>query len=328
MTTTIAPEHSTTPSMPPPAADPSVAVRVAILVPCRNEVVTIAAVIAGFQRHLPRAEIWVCDNNSTDGTAGKALEAGAHVIEETRPGKGSAVRRLFACVAADVYVMVDGDGTYDAATAGTLVRELLERRLEMVVARRVTPQAGLARAYRSGHQLGNRAFAALMRRLFGVQVTDPFSGYRAFSRRFVQSFPALSNGFEIETELTVHALELGMTIRELPTAYGERPEGSTSKLDTYRDGARIALTLMHLYEQVRPFRFFGTVALLLVVLALALGLPVVAEFAETGLVRRFPTAILASAIMVLASLSATCGAILDSVARARREAKRLAFLAA
>ena len=299
---------------------------VAVLIPCKDEATTIAGVIEEFRRHLPTASIWVCDNNSTDDTARRANEARATVIEETRPGKGSAVRRLFACVDADVYVLVDGDGTYDAARAPHLVRDLVERRLEMVVARRVTPAEDLARAYRAGHQWGYRAFAALIRRLFGVRVTDPFSGYRVFSRRFVRSFPALSNGFEIETELTVHALELGMTIREVPTDYRERPDGSRSKLNTYRDGARIAFTLMHLYEQVRPLRFFGAVAIGLVLVSLALGLPVVWEYAETGLVRRFPTAILASAIMVLASLSATCGAILDSVARSRREAKRLAFL--
>lgn len=300
--------------------------RIAVVIPCRNEVATIAEVIRDFQRSLPSAAIWICDNLSTDGTAARAAAAGAIVIDEPRPGKGNAIRRLFACADADVYVMADGDGTYPAARAPDFVRELVERRLEMVVARRVTPPQRAGAAYRRGHAAGNRAFAWVISRIFGVAVTDPFSGYRVFSDRFVRSFPAISSGFEIETELTIHALELGMTVREVPAAYVERPQGSTSKLRTFRDGARIALTLLHLYEQVKPFAFFSIIASLLAAASLALGVPVVVEYIKTGLVPRFPTAILASAIMLLAFLAAVCGAILDSVARSRREIKRLAFL--
>jgi len=302
--------------------------RIAVLAPCKDEEITIGGVVAAFRAALPGASIWVCDNGSRDGTALCAAESGANVVDEERPGKGNAVRRLFACVDADVYVLVDGDGTYAAASAPELVRQLVERRLDMIVGKRVTNAANVAAAYRTVHRFGNQAFAWLMRRLFGVNVTDPFSGYRVLSRRFVRSFPLLSRGFEIETELTVHALELGMTIREIPTPYSERPEGSASKLNTLRDGARITVTLLHLYEQVKPLAFFSVVAIALAVVSLALGVPVVIEFIETGLVPRFPTAILASAVMLAAFLSAVCGAILDSVARGRREAKRLSFLAA
>ena len=305
----------------------STALRIAVVVPCKDEEITIAGVIAAFRAALPGAEIWVCDNGSRDNTAWCAAEAGANVVDEERPGKGNAVRRLFACADADVYVLVDGDGTYAATSAPELVRQLVERRLDMIVGKRVTTSAAAALAYRPGHRFGNTAFAWLMRRLFDVDVTDPFSGYRVLSRRFVRSFPLLSRGFEIETELTVHALELGMTIREVPTPYSERPVGSSSKLNTVRDGARISIALLHLYEQVKPLAFFTIVALLLAAISLALGLPVVVEFLATGLVPRFPTAILASAVMLAAFLSAFSGAILDSVARGRREAKRLAFLA-
>lgn len=302
--------------------------RIVVLIPCKDEQLTIGEVVQSFRQKLPAVTVWVCDNGSRDNTARSAAEAGANIIEETRHGKGNAVRRLFASVDADVYLLVDGDATYSVESASTLISELIERRLDMVVAKRVTPSDYSGTAYRRGHQLGNRAFAWLISRLFGVRVSDPFSGYRAFSRRFVRSFPALSGGFEIETELTIHALELGMDIREIPTPYSERPLGSSSKLSTIRDGARIGMTLLHLYEQVKPLAFFSLVGIILAAISLALGIPVVVEFLSTGLVPRFPTAILSSAIMLLAFLSAVCGAILDSVARGRREVKRLAFLAA
>jgi len=310
------------------AAIPDIdSVKVAVLIPCKDEHITVGGVVDAFRGQLPHSTIWVCNNASVDDTAERAAEAGAYVIDETLRGKGNAVRRLFACVEADVYVLVDGDGTYSAESVRPLVLELLKERLEMVVAKRMAVGDQQTDAYRRGHAWGNRAFATLIRKLFGVNVTDPFSGYRVFSRRFVRSFPALSGGFEIETELTIHALELGMTIREVPTRYFGRPAGSTSKLNTFRDGIRIALTLLHLYEQVKPLTFFVAFATLLAGISLFLGVPVVLDYLRTGLVPRFPTAILASATMLLAFLSAVCGAILDTVARARREAKRLAFLA-
>ena len=301
--------------------------RVAVLVPCKNEALTISDVVASFRRELPTAEIWVCDNRSTDDTAIMAQRAGARVVREERPGKGYAVRRLFALVDAELYVLVDGDGTYDAKAIRSMIESLISDHLDMVIGRRVTPVAEHESAYRRGHQWGNWAFAQAVSRLFGYPLYDIFSGYRVFSRRFVRSFPALSTGFEVETELTVHALDLGLPLREIDVTYGARPEGSTSKLNTFRDGARIALMLTYLFEQIRPAWFFGILGAGLVLVALALGTPVILEFGRTGLVPRLPTAVLASTLMLLAALTAMCGIVLDSVGRGRKEAKRLAYLA-
>lgn len=303
-------------------------VPVAVLIPCKNEAITVGRVVAAFRASLPGAQIWVCDNASTDDTAAVARAAGATVLAEPRPGKGHAMRRLLAATDADVYIMVDGDDTYDATAAPRLVQALLDERLDMVVGRRVVSDVLVDAAYRRGHQWGNRAFTASVSRLFGTPLLDVFSGYRVLSRRFVRSLPALSRGFEVETELTVHAVDLGLAVREIDTDYGTRPAGSASKLSTYRDGARIFAALLHFYEQMHPVRFFGIAGVVTLIVALALGIPVVVEFVETHRVPRMPTAILASALVLLAALLCVCGIILDSVSRGRRETKRLAYLAA
>jgi glycosyltransferase involved in cell wall biosynthesis len=303
-------------------------VSVAIIIPCKNEAITIGRVVAAFRAALPESEIWVCDNASTDDAAREAAAAGAIVLSEPRPGKGHALRRLLAAAHADAYVMVDGDDTYDAAAAPMLVQALVDERLDMVVGRRVTPADIAAAAYRPGHRWGNHMFTASMSRLFGAPLLDVFSGYRVLSRRFVRSLPALSRGFEIESELTLHAVDLGLSVREIDTAYGARPEGSSSKLSTYRDGARILAALLHFYEQMHPVRFFGALGAVLLVCALALGVPLIVEFMQTHQVPRMPTAILASALVLLAALLCVCGIVLDSVSRGRREVKRLAYLAA
>jgi len=301
--------------------------RIAVIIPCKNEALTIAKVISDFRHELPDAKIWVCDNRSTDETAATARAAGALVLEEDRPGKGHAVRRLFAAANADIYVLVDGDATYDPKSIHRMVDCLESDRLDMVVGRRITPPAKDS-AYRRGHRMGNRSFATVISKLFGYRLEDVFSGYRVFSRRFIRSFPALSIGFEIETEFSVHALDLALPIREIDCPYAARPEGSVSKLSTYGDGTRIALMLIYLFEQVRPALFFGLLGGLIAVVSLALGIPLVIEFMHTGLVPRLPTAVLASALMLLAVLTGVCGIILDSVGRGRKEAKRLAYLAA
>jgi Glycosyl transferase family 2 len=256
---------------------------IAVLIPCRDEALTIGKVVAEFRRALPQAAIWVCDNRSRDDTATRAREAGARVISESRPGKGHAVRALFTVADADQLILVDGDDTYDAGSARGMLKALAD--------------------------------------------DDVFSGYRAFTRRFVRSFPALSRRFEIETELTVHALDLGLRIREIDAPYGARADGSASKLNTLRDGARIAFAILHLYEQTHPARFFGAVGAVLALAGLAVGVPVILDYAETGLVPRLPSAVLAAALMMLAAGSIACGVVLDSVGRGRREMKRLAFLA-
>jgi glycosyltransferase involved in cell wall biosynthesis len=302
--------------------------KIAVIVPCKNEALTIAKVITDFRRELPAAEIWVCDNRSTDNTAASASAAGAHVIGEDRPGKGHAVRRLFAAANADIYVLVDGDDTYDPTSVHRMVDCLLSEKLDMVIGRRVTAQRETGSAYRRGHQFGNHSFATAISKLFGYQLQDVFSGYRVFSRRFVRSFPALSTGFEIETEFSVHSLDLALPVREIDSLYGTRAEGSSSKLNTYRDGMRIALRLIYLFEQVRPALFFGLLGGLIALVSLSFGVPVIIEFVNTGLVPRLPTAVLAAALMLLAVLTGTCGIILDSVGRGRKEAKRLAYLAA
>jgi len=298
--------------------------RVAVLIPCRDEVVAIPSVVAGFRAALPGATIYVYDNNSTDGTVAAARAAGATVRFETLRGKGNVVRRMFADIEADAYILVDGDDTYDPVAAPEMLRLLIDQQLDMVVASRVT--AGSA-AYRPGHRTGNYLLTWIVRTLFSDRVSDMLSGYRAFSRRFVKSFPALSTGFETETEFTIHALDLAIPVAEMPSRYKDRPAGSESKLRTSVDGLRILRTIMLLMKEVHPLQFFFAGTLLLGLLSLAIGAPVVTTFLKTGLVPRLPTALLATALMGLAALSATCGLILDSVARGRKEQKRMAYLA-
>ncbi len=299
-------------------------VRIAVILPCYNEEAAIAETIAGFRAALPSAAIYVYDNNSSDGTVQQARAAGATVQSERQQGKGHVVRRMFADVDADVYVMADGDLTYDPAAAPKMVRMLLEEQLDMVVG---TRQHEAADAYRGGHVIGNRLFTGLLARLFGRSFTDIFSGYRVFSRRFVKSFPVLSEGFEIETEMSVHALELRMPVGEIVTSYGARPEGSSSKLSTYRDGWRILKTIGTLYRVERPVLFYGGIAALLAVAAVILAVPLFITYIDTGLVPRFPTAILATGMVIVSVLSFFAGLILDTVTRGRREMRRLAYLA-
>ncbi len=296
---------------------------VVVLIPCYNEAVAIGAVVRDFRAALPAARIYVYDNNSKDETAKVAAEAGAIVRHEPWQGKGNVVRRMFSDIEADIYVLVDGDGTYHAPSAPALIGTLLDQQLDMVVGARVEQGQG---AYRPGHRFGNAMLTGLVSKIFGRTIRDMLSGYRVFTRRFVKSFPAMSAGFEIETELSVHALELRMKTAELDTPYGERPAGSFSKLSTYRDGWRILKLVSHLVKEERPADFFGAAFLALLLLSLALGVPVVIEFMQTGLVPRFPTAILSTGIMLLAFLSLTCGIILETVTTARREMKRLAYL--
>ena len=297
--------------------------RIAVLVPCYNEAITVAKVIADFRAALPDAEICVFDNNSKDDTAAIARQHGARVQHVGLQGKGHVVRRLFADVEAELYVLVDGDDTYHAASAPALVRHAREGCYDMVVAVR---QAQDAAAYRRGHAWGNRMLTGFLSWLFGRPCKDILSGYRVFSRRFVKSFPVLSEGFEIETELTVHALELKMAVGELDTPYGERPEGSVSKLSTYKDGWRILRTMIRLFNAERPLAFYTTVAAILAVVANAIALPLLFTYLDTGLVPRFPTAILATGMMVLAAMSFVAGLVLDTVTRGRRELKMLAYL--
>jgi glycosyltransferase involved in cell wall biosynthesis len=297
--------------------------RIAVVIPCYNEEAAIAQTVAGFRAALPGAPIYVYDNNSTDRTREVAAGAGALVRSERMQGKGHVVRRMFADVEADIYVMADGDATYDAAAAPELVRKLLDEQLDMVVgARRSEVEA----AYRRGHALGNRVFTGLLASLFGRSFSDIFSGYRVFSRRFAKSFPALSRGFETETEISVHALELAMPVGEVVTAYGARPEGSTSKLSTYGDGWRILKTILHLYRIERPVLFYGSFSMFLGALAIVLAVPLAVTYFQTGLVPRFPTAILVTGLMILAFLSFFTGLILDTVVRGRREMRRLHYL--
>jgi glycosyltransferase involved in cell wall biosynthesis len=298
-------------------------VSIAVLIPCLNEATAIAKVIGDFRANLPTATIFVYDNGSTDDTVERARQAGAVTRIETLRGKGNVVRRMFADVEADVFVLVDGDDTYDAVAAPKLVEALLRNSLDMVNgSRRSTAQD----AYRLGHRFGNRALTGTVAAFFGSRLTDLLSGYRVFSRRFVKSFPALASGFEIETELSVHALQLRMPLAELPTTYKERPRGSNSKLNTYKDGFRILRTIIYLVKEEKPFAFFSTVAALLALISLALGIPVILEFLHTHLVPRLPTALLAAAIAILSFLSFACALILDTVSRGRVETKRLAYL--
>jgi glycosyltransferase involved in cell wall biosynthesis len=297
--------------------------RIAVLLPCYNEEAAIAQTVAAFRAALPNADIYVYDNNSSDRTREVAAEAGAFVRSERMQGKGHVVRRMFADVDADIYVMADGDATYDASAAPALVRKLLDEQLDMVVGAR---QSEVEEAYRRGHRLGNRLFTGLLASLFGRTFSDIFSGYRVFSRRFAKSFPALSRGFETETEISVHALELAMPVGEVVTIYGARPEGSESKLSTWRDGWRIMKTILHLFRIERPVIFYGSFSLFLSALAIVLAIPLAITYFETGLVPRFPTAILATGLMILAALSFFTGLILDTVVRGRREVRRLHYL--
>jgi hypothetical protein len=297
--------------------------RIAVLIPCYNEALTVATVVADFRAVLPEAAIYVYDNNSSDGTVDAAHAAGAIVRRETRQGKGHVVRRMFADIEADLYLMVDGDATYDAASAPKLIEAMLEGPCDMINGARVDQSI---KAYRPGHRFGNRLLTGLVARIFGQMTTDMLSGYKLFSRRFAKSFPAHARGFEIETELMVHALELRMPIGEVSTPYSERPEGSFSKLSTFRDGARILSMIGLFAKEERPLHVFGTVAMLFCLTSIGLAIPVVLDWMATGLVERFPTAILCSGLMVTGVLSLFAGLILDTVTRGRREMKRLAYL--
>jgi len=297
--------------------------RVAVLLPCFNEEAAIVRTIEGFRAALPGAAIFVYDNNSRDRTIVLARAAGVEVRTERMQGKGNVVRRMFADVDADVYIMADGDLTYDPAAAPAMVKLLLDERLDMVVGTRLHEATD---AYRGGHLIGNRLFTGLLAKLFGRSFSDIFSGYRVFSRRFVKSFPVLSEGFEIETEISVHALELRMPIGEVETAYGARPEGSESKLSTFRDGWRILRTIATLYRIERPVLFYGSVGALLLLAAIILATPLVLTYLDTGLVPRFPTAILVTGMTIVAVLCFFAGLILDTVTRGRREMRRLAYL--
>ena len=296
---------------------------IAVILPCYNEEAAIGTTIAGFRAALPGARIYVFDNNSQDRTVEVARAAGAIVRTERMQGKGNVVRRMFSDVEADIYVMADGDATYDAAAAPEMIRMMIDERLDMVVGAR---QSEVDAAYRRGHRFGNAMLTGILARLFGRTFSDILSGYRVFSRRFVKSFPVLSAGFEIETEISIHALELQMPVGETVTRYGARPEGSMSKLSTYRDGWRILWTIATLFRIEKPTLFFGSIGALLALLAIILAIPLGITYLETGLVPRFPTALLATGLIILAVLNWFCGLILATVVRGRREVRRLAYL--
>ena len=296
---------------------------IAVLVPCYNEQIAIAEVVNAFRASLPSAIIYVYDNNSADRTAEIACLAGAIVRHEPRHGKGNVVRRMFADVDADIYVLVDGDGTYDAPSARGMIQRLILDGLDMVVGARVHHDDA---AYRRGHRSGNRLLTGFVSIVFGRTISDMLSGYRVFTRRFVKSFPVLTSGFEIETELTVHALELSMPLAEIATPYYARPEGSTSKLKTWQDGIRILWTIVRLYKSERPLAFFAAIGGALATIAILLAIPIFATYVQEGLVPRFPTAILATGLMLLAFLSLTCGLVLATVTKGRREMKMIAYL--
>ena len=306
------------------AADRYDATPVAVLVPCYNEARAIAKVVADFRNALPGATVYVYDNNSTDATIEIAQRAGAVVRREAHQGKGYVVRRMFNDIEADIYVLVDGDATYDAPSAVVMIDQLLAERLDMVVATRIDREAA---AFRPGHRLGNRLLTGFITHIFGRAFTDILSGYRVFSRRFVKSFPILSGGFEIETELTVHALELELPVGEIPTPYYSRPHGSASKLSTWHDGFRILWTVLKLYRAERPLPFFGAFGIALIMISVGLAIPIIITYLEEGLVPRLPTAVLSTGLMLLAFLAIACGLILDTVTRGRRELKLLAYLA-
>src|SRR6201998_3701456 len=297
--------------------------RIAVLVPCYNEEAAVATVVHDFRKALPPAEIYVYDNNSSDRTVAVARDAGAQVRSERRQGKGHVVRRMFADVDADIYVLVDGDATYDAASAPRMIETLLSEHLDMVVGFRVDQAEA---AYRPGHRTGNWMLTSFLSSVFGQAFKDILSGYRVFSRRFVKSFPVLSDGFEIETELTVHALELALPVAEIETPYFARPEGSFSKLNTWGDGLRILRTIIKLYRSEKPLRFFVVIGAFLALVSIGLAIPIIVTFLEQGVVPRLPTAVLSMGLMILAMLSVSSGLVLDTVTRGRREMKLLAYL--
>ena len=298
--------------------------KIAVILPCYNEEAAISSVIQDFKTALPDAEIYVCDNNSTDRTAEIALNAGAQVITEAWQGKGNAVRRILSEVDADCYVMADGDGTYDAKAAPEMVERLFSKRLDMIVGCRKSVEGEAT--YRPGHSFGNKLLTTTARVIFGRGFTDMLTGYRVLSRRFAKTFPVLSTGFEIETEITVHSLTMNLPCEEMQTNYYERAEGTESKLNTYRDGWRILMMIMLLFRDIKPLMFFSICALVLTLTSLGLAVPIFAEYYETGLVSRFPTAILCTGMMIISFLSLTCGFILDSLSRQRLEMKKLAYL--
>ena len=300
------------------------ATRIAVMVPCFNEEAAVGAVVSDFRKALPSAEIFVYDNNSSDRTIAVAREAGAQVHSERRQGKGHVVRRMFSDIDADVYVLVDGDATYDAASAPRMIEALLSGQLDMVVGLRVDKAEA---AYRPGHRTGNWLLTSFLSSVFGEAFKDILSGYRVFSRRFVKSFPVLSDGFEIETELSVHALELALPVAEIETPYFARPEGSFSKLNTWRDGFRILGTILKLYRSEKPLRFFASLGVFMMLVSIGLAIPVVVTFLEEGIVPRLPTAVLSMGLMIMALLSVSSGLVLDTVTRGRREMKLLAYLA-
>src|SRR3977135_2070907 len=302
---------------------PAQTMRIAVLVPCFNEEAAVATVIADFRETLPSAEIFVYDNNSSDRTTGVAREAGAQVRSERRQGKGHVVRRMFADIDADIYVLVDGDATYDAASAPRMIETLVNDHLDMVVGFRVDQSVA---AYRPGHRTGNWMLTGFLSSVFRQAFKDILSGYRVFSRRFVKSFPGLSDGFEIETELSVHALELALPVAEIETPYYARPAGSFSKLNTWRDGFRILGTILKLYRSEKPLRFFTAIGVFLTLVSIGLAIPVIVTYLEQGLVPRLPTAVLSMGMMILAVLSVSSGLVLDTVTRGRREIKLLAYL--
>jgi glycosyltransferase involved in cell wall biosynthesis len=297
--------------------------RMAVLIPCFNEEAAVARVVTDFQTALPFAEVFVYDNNSSDRTVAVARDAGAHVRSEHRQGKGHVVRRMFADIDAEIYVLVDGDATYDAASAPRMIDRLLSDHLDMVVGLRIDQAEA---AYRPGHRAGNRMLTGFLSSVFGPAFKDTLSGYRVFSRRFVKSFPVLSDGFEIETELSVHALELALPVAEVETPYYPRPEGSFSKLNTWRDGFRILGTILKLYRSEKPLRFFSAIGIFLTLVSISLAIPVIATYLADGLVPRLPTAVLSMGLMILAVLSVSSGLVLDTVTRGRREIKLLAYL--
>jgi len=298
--------------------------KIAVLIPCYNEEVSIRSVIDGFNSELPGSEIYVYDNNSKDNTIAVSKSAGAKVFSVYLQGKGNVIRRMFADIDADVYILVDGDATYDPKSARGMIEKLLEEQLDMVVGTRRHEEK---EAYRFGHTWGNKLLTNCVKRIFGGNFTDMLSGYRVFSKRYVKSFPAMAVGFETETELTVHALELRMPYAEVETPYGSRMDGSESKLNTYRDGVVILRTIVKLYAFERPFLFYGILSFLFCVAGVLLAIPVLEDFVKTGLVPRFPTAILSTGLMIFSAISFVTGLILESVTTGRREFKRLFYLA-
>lgn len=296
--------------------------RLAILIPCFNEEITIVKVIKSFQKVFPKASIYIYDNNSTDQTVTNAKKAGAVVGHELCQGKGHVVRRMFRDIDADIYLMVDGDDTYDATTAPHMVELLNQEKLDMVVAARQAK----SHAYPAGHSFGNKMFNCILKLIFKSHFKDILSGYRVFSRKFVKSFPALTTGFDIETELSIHALDMNLPTAEVDSLYKERPQGSTSKLNTYQDGILILWRIFVLFKEVRPFVFFGLFSLLCVFLAGYLGYPIIDTYLKTGLVPRLPTAVLTASLVIISFLSLTCGVVLESLNRSRREFKRIFYL--